>query len=199
MKYTIMMLILTTLLWFQNCKNEEIDPHVSGEVIAGAINGKHWQNTNLRIGYSKKCTQSIGLNIVVFNEDRFLRESFGIGKIPLREGSLDIIKYEFTGESVKSNCLNDSTTNTNTVSASYYTLQDDGHVIKDTYMVFSNPKEKNRLTITKLDLTNNHIEAEFDATFILKLGDDGKKWFADSPDTLRFKGVKFKASIVNLQ
>lgn len=86
-----------------------------------AGNGKPWQNTNFRIDYLKKCTQSISFEIVVYNEDRFLREAFGIGKIPLREGSFDIIKHEFTEEYVKSHCLNDSTINTNTVSA--HTIQ----------------------------------------------------------------------------
>ena len=200
MRYITAIIIVTLFLWIQSCKSEEIDPHVSGKVIAGDLNGQIWQNTNFRIGYSGGCTKSIGLNIWVKNENKFRRESLGISKIPLRETNLEIIKYVYgNNTSFDSVCLNDSTIFTKEVSATYYTQQDDGDVIKDTYLVLTNPKEKNKLTITKLDLTNQYIEGEFDVTFLLKRDENGNRIYKDSADTLRFKGVKFQASIVNLK
>jgi hypothetical protein len=194
MKYIVTLVITTIFLWTQSCKSEEIDPNVSGKVIEGGLNGKTWQNTNFRIGYSGNCTKSIFLGIWVKNENKFKRESFSIHKIPLRKDNFEIIRYEYS----KDNCLDDFTISTKEVMATYFTQQDGGDVIKDTYSVLDNPKEKNRLTITKLDLTNKYIEGEFDATFLLKRDDNGNKFYKDSPDTLRFKGVKFQASIVNL-
>lgn len=194
MKYVTILIITTTFLWVQSCKTEEIDPNISGKVTEGDLNGKAWQNTNFRIGYSGNCTQNIALNIWVKNDNKFKRESFTIGLIPLRKGLFEIIKYEYS----KDKCLNDSTISTKEVMASYFTQQDDGDVIKDTYFVLNNLKEKNKLTITKLDLTNKYIEGEFEATFLLKRDDKGNKIYKDSADTLRFKGVKFQSSIVNL-
>jgi len=182
----------------QSCKIEEIDPNISGKIIGGHLNEKTWENTNFRIGYSGNCTKSISFDIVVHNEKRYRRESFSIKKIPLREGNLEIVKYNYNDYTNNNNCLNDSTISTKVVESSYYTLQDDGDVIKDTYSVLNSPKEKNKLTITKLDLTNKYIEGEFDATFLLKRDENGNKIYKDSADTLRFKSVKFQASIVNL-
>lgn len=185
---------MIVFLGIQSCKTEEIDPHVSGKVSGGDLNGKTWQNTNFRIGYSINCTKSISLNIWVKNENKFKREELSIGGIPLRQEVFDIIKYDYS----KDKCLIDSTISTREVMGVYYTHQDDGDVIKDTYLVLNNLKEKNKLTITKLDLTNQYIEGEFDATFLLKRDENGNKIYKDSADTLRFKGVKFQASIVNL-
>jgi hypothetical protein len=196
MKY-IVFLIITALLFIQSCKTKEIEPNISGKVIAGDINGKTWQNTNFRIGYGRNCSKSISLNIWVNDEDRLPSESFDIKKIPLREGSLEIIKYNYNDYTINNNCLNDSTILTKVVEGAYYTLIG-GDAIRDTYSVLTNPKEKNRLTVTKLDLQNNYIEGEFDATFLLKRDENGLKFYKDSADTLRFKGVKFQASIVNL-
>jgi hypothetical protein len=198
MKYITSLIVIVTFGILQSCKTEEIDPHVSGKVIGGDLNGKPWQNTNFRIGFSGNCTKSISFDIVVYNEKRFKRESFTIKKIPLREGNLEIIRYNFGDLTPNNNCLNDSTLSTNVVEASYNTNQDDGHVIKDFYSVLTNPKEKNKLKVTKLDLQNKYIEGEFDATFLLRRDDNGNKFYKDSADTLRFKSVKFQASIVNL-
>ena len=82
--------------------------------------------------------------------------------------------------------------------ATYFTQQDDGDVINDTYSILNSPREKNRLSVTKLDLVKKYIEGEFDATFLLKRDENGNKIYKDSADTLRFRGVKFQASIVNL-
>lgn len=182
------------LLGIQSCMTEDIDPHVSGKVIGGNLNGLTWQNTNFRIGFSGNCTKSIFLGIWVKNDNKFKRESFSIGKIPLRKDNFEIIKYEYSND----NCLNDSTVNTKVVMATYFTQQDDGDVIKDTYSILNSPREKNRLSVTKLDLVKKYIEGEFDATFLLKRDENGNKIYKDSADTLRFRGVKFQASIVNL-
>lgn len=192
-------MLTVIILWVHSCKTEEIDPNISGKVIGGNINEKPWQNTNFRIGFGRNCTKSIDLEIWVKNEDSFLRESLYISKIPLRQATFEITKYIYGDTSFNSVCLNDSTISTRVVSAAYYTLQDDGDVGKDTYFVLTNPKEKNQLTITKLDLTNKHIEGEFNATFLLKRDEKGNKFYKDSADTLIFKGVKFQASIVNLK
>ena len=194
MKYITVLIIATTFLWIQSCKIEEIDPNISGRVVEGDLNGKAWQNTNFRIGYSGKCTTNIHLGIWVNSGDGFLRESLYVSKIPLREGVFEIIAHEYSNN----NCFNDPVTYPNAVDGTYDTAQDDGHIGKDTYIIFGNLKEKNKLTITKLDLTNKYIEGEFDATFLLKRDDKGNKIYKDSADTLRFKGVKFQSSIVNL-
>jgi hypothetical protein len=201
MKYIILLAILMTLLFMQSCEKtavDNFDPHISGKVIAGDLNGKLWQNTNFRIGFSGSCTKSISFDVTVYNEQRFKRESFTIKKIPLRESSFEIIRYNYGDLTANNNCLNDSTVNTNVVEAAYYTSQDDGHIGKDLYFVMNSPKEKNKLTVTKLDLQNKYIEGEFEATFLLKRDENGNKFYKDSADTLRFKGVKFQASIVNL-
>ena len=185
---------MIVFLGIQSCKTEEIDPNISGKVIKGDINEKFWGNTNFRIGYSNKCTTNIHLGIWVNDENRFLRESLNISKIPLKIGTFEIIEHKYSNN----NCFNDPIISPNSVDGSYNTSQDDGHVLKDTYLVLNNLKEKNKLTITKLDLTNKYIEGEFDATFLLKRDENGNKIYKDSADTLRFRGVKFQASIVNL-
>ena len=195
MKFIIKLgLVIILIILLQRCKTTEIDPNISGKVTSGSINGQPWENTKFRIGYSGKCTANIFLGILVNNNDGFLRESFYISKIPLREGVFEIIPFKYSNN----NCFNDPIISPNAVDGTYDTAQDDGHVGKDTYFVLNNSKEKNILTVTKLDLPNKYIEGEFDATFLLKRDENGNKIYKDSADTLRFKGVKFQASIINL-
>lgn len=186
-------LIITLLILLQRCQTLEIDPYYKGVMTEGSINGKPWQNTKLNVASVQKCTKSIDLIIQVFNENKFLRETLGISKIPLREGTFDILAPDFKINIV---CLPDSTLTPTQVTSAYFTSQDDGDVGKDTYLTLKSVREKNKLTITRLDFVNKYIEGEFDATYLLRRNEKGLKNYQDSPDTLRFTKVKFQSSIV---
>ena len=74
-----------------------------------------------------------------------------------------------------------------------------GDAGKDTYIVLESSKEKNSLTITKIDTLNKYMEGEFDVTFLLQRLPNGDKRFPDSIDTIRLSKVKFQSSLFSIK
>ena len=183
-------LILFILLLFFGCRSSEIDPYINGIVTGALFNGKPWENTKLRMGFLRNCTNSIEMVINVNNEQGFKRETLGFFKIPLKSGEYVVKKYLY--ENVV--CLPDSLLNTKNVSLSYSTSQDDGDVGKDRYDILENSKEVNKLVISKYDGKSKYISGDFSATFLLKRKPDGTKYYFNSVDTIRITKARFEAS-----
>ncbi len=110
----------------------------------------------------------IDVGLRIFDGDDFLREELSFLKIPMEVGVYNI-------EPVRLNNVSTS------VGSSYYTFQDDGHILGDTFVVDTTVIE-NKVEVLSFNKSEGKIEIKFSATYVIS-----QRQTNESPDTVRFE------------
>lgn len=187
MERTFLLALIALIL--VTCRKKDDPVPYWGEVSA-SINGQSW-NQQFTMGQSWRikisgvpgndvsnhpCNQNtFGLQIHRFNSEDLWREALSFTKIPRQPGT-----YALTGE--PGPCEIDTLP-----AASFATLQDDGDVLQDYYVLVK--AENNYVTVNSFNASNGEVSGTFGATFVI---DSRSKLEPSSlPDTLRFTNGQF--------
>ena len=186
MKKALILLTLLTLLssfifLALSCQKEELSTipiYEAGEMLFGSATGKKahldWEASG--IGLSHTNSNEFWGILLGTSEDGFSRENLVLGFISATPGNYRIAREHSPG----------------VITSFYLTLQDDGDVLEDSYLVDESVLS-NVARITKIDTVENLIEGIFTATFEIR--DPEKKVNPNNPDRLTFSDVSFSVQI----
>ncbi|MCB0395060.1 MAG: hypothetical protein KDD36_00310 [Flavobacteriales bacterium] len=163
----------------QGCKPDPILlKGYEGEATA-VKNGQPWRALIEGIP-SKPFGYGFDLNIDVYNEYQFLRESLYIFRIPYKNqwNMIDTI---------------DAHTDSVITGAFYATLQEDGDVIDNVYHVIPMIGFDNFIKVTHYDEITGEVRGEFQ--LIMVIDPDDPKHYPNAVDTIRFEHGKFNTVI----
>jgi len=169
--------LLAISLVFYACEDDE--PSVFGTDITAFKNGAFWTGQiygGKTQGINGKLCELPTVDIAInkFNNAGFWRESLVFGKIYPIIGTYTL--------EITQACDVDTL-----AGANYYTLQDDGDVLGDTYEVLES--EDNFIAITAVNDAQTAISGTFQVTFVLD--DSRPKVIPSAPDTVRFTNGEF--------
>ncbi|MCB0395061.1 MAG: hypothetical protein KDD36_00315 [Flavobacteriales bacterium] len=177
MRYLVTLLLILPLL--QGCKPDPILLQgYKGEVTA-VKNGRPWRAL-IRAVPSEPYGYGFDINVDVYNEYQFLRESLFIFRIPYKNqwNIIDTI---------------DAHTDSVITGAFYATVQEDGDVIDNIYHVFNAVDFDNYITVTHYNEHTGEVSGEFQLTTIIDLS--RPQHYPNAVDTIRFEHGKFTTVI----
>ena len=160
---------------FVMCKKDD-DDFNWGEANA-TLNGMTWQAET----YSSSAPaypDHIGINLNVYNDNRFLRQTLSFHKVEIRKGVYDLGRvinphdYSYIG-------------------TAFSTILDDGDVLGDIY-ILDTLSMGNYFEVLNYSESKKEIEVKFSATFLLD-----RKANANASDSLKFEDGYIKTRINN--
>ena len=168
---------------FSSCKKDEL-PNVPiyepGEMLFGSASGKKaghdWQASGIGLRQNDSIdfwTVSLG----TVSKEGFSRENITLSFITPTPGLYKIAQEQ----------------SDNVLTSRYFTLQDDGDVLEDSYLV-DQSSVFNQARITKVDTVNKVLEGIFTASYEIR--DPENKINPNNPNRITFSDVSFSVQVI---
>jgi hypothetical protein len=170
-------MIILFVLVVTSCRKEKQE--ITFGSVSALLNGNPWQTKWLGAVINDNCNKgSLNFNFNIVNSQGFQREKLSFTNIILKTNSFKIYPPDYANPS-----CNDSVSR-----AAYYTLVDDGMVLKDTYI--ADGSAANFFTIDKYNAGTKEVWGKFAVTFVILNSRPG------SPDTIRFTNGSYHTKIL---
>jgi hypothetical protein len=165
---------------FIACKKNKNEFKYFGSASA-TMNGRTWNAGTVRCVINIPCYKGkLGFGFKVYNQQGFLRESLIFSKIPIKKGNFLLSSKNY----------NDVTCIDTLPTSEYFTAQDDGDVLLDSYNAIPSPD--NYFTIEDYNERTKELRGSFAVAFKIVL-----RGAVDAPDTIRVTNGKFYTKVLD--